>query len=120
MRKLSYEADNVFARIIRGEIEAEKIYEDANVIAVKDLYPVAPIHLLIIPKDPYIDYGHFVSNAPAELIVNYFRAIDQVTHMFDLNREGYRLITNAGSLAGQSVFHFHTHIIGKAEFNRLI
>ncbi|AVP87097.1 hypothetical protein phytr_1380 [Candidatus Phycorickettsia trachydisci] len=113
-----YDSNNVFAKIIKGEISANKIYEDQNVIAFYDLYPVAPTHVLIIPKKQYKDYKDFAENAPKEEVADFFIKVNHVADLLKL--ESYRLITNYGSRSGQSVFHFHVHIIGGQQITNLI
>lgn len=113
-----YDSNNAFAKIIKGEIDAKKIYEDQNVIAFYDLYPVAPVHALVIPKKQYKDYKDFVKKAPKEEIADFFTKVDHVASILKL--ESYRLITNYGSHSGQSVFHFHVHIIGGTQITSLI
>jgi len=113
-----YDSNNVFAKIIRGELGAKKIYEDQDIIAFYDLYPVAPVHALVIPKKQYKDYKDFVKKAPKEEIADLFIKIEHITHLLKL--ESYRLITNYGSQSGQSVFHFHVHIIGGQQITNLI
>lgn len=113
-----YDSNNIFARIIKGEIVAKKIYEDQNVIAFYDLYPVAPIHALVIPKKQYKDYKDFIKKAPTKEIADFFSKVDHVASLLKL--ESYRLITNYGSNSGQSVFHFHVHVIGGTQITNLI
>ena len=119
MRVKTYDADNVFAKIIEGTIKAEKIYEDAQLLAIKDIQPVAPIHILVLTKGSYIDYGDFVTNAPIEMVKHYFSKIEEIAIMIGLHSTGYRLVTNLGSDSGQTVFHFHTHIISGKHLTQL-
>lgn len=104
-----YDKNNVFAKIIQGEIPSEKIYEDEILIAIKNINPVAPFHILLIPKNHYIDFADFTSNASSDEITHYFKKINEITN--ENNITDYRIISNKGANAGQSVFHFHTHII---------
>lgn len=115
-----YDKNNVFAKIINGELQAKKIYEDDIVIAINDINPVAPVHVLVIPKGDYIDYSDFINKASSEIIQHYFAKIAKIITMLGLEPGGYRLVTNKGSDSGQSVFHFHTHIIGGKPFSKLI
>lgn len=114
-----YDEDNVFAKIISGKISSEKVYEDDKVLAINDIRPVAPIHVLVIPKGKYIDYADFVTNASNEDLVYYFTKINEIAHSLGLNN-AYRLVINRGVESGQSVFHFHTHIIGGKDISNLI
>ena len=104
-----YDKNNVFAKIIRGEVPSEKIYEDEILIAIKNINPAAPFHILIIPKNHYIDFADFTNNASSEEISHYFKKINEIAK--ENNIADYRIISNKGATAGQSVFHFHTHII---------
>lgn len=106
-----YDQQNIFAKIIRGEIPADKIYEDGDILAFKDVAPAAPIHILVIPKGEYIDYADFANNASAEQVRNYFIKLSEIADSLDLEG-GYRIVTNKGKDGGQTVFHFHSHIIG--------
>lgn len=113
-----YDSNNIFAKIITGEIPAKKIYEDNYVIAINDINPVAPIHILVIPKNGYKDFTTFIGNASNEEITHYYKAIKKIAD--DAGAKDYRVITNNGKGAGQSVFHFHSHIIGGREITGLI
>jgi diadenosine tetraphosphate (Ap4A) HIT family hydrolase len=107
--KMGYDKDNVFAKIIDGRIGAEKLYEDELVIAIKDIAPAAPVHILVIPKNPYTDFADFVQRAKDEEVMHYNRVVIDLASKYSNGH--YRLITNKGEHAGQSVFHFHTHIL---------
>lgn len=113
-----YDNNNIFAKIITGSLPTEKVHEDDHVIAIKDINPVAPVHLLIIPKGKYTDFSDFTAKASNDEIAKYFQAIAKVAADHEL--EDYRLISNKGSAAGQSVFHFHTHLIGGTTIEGLI
>lgn len=105
-----YDDNNVFAKIIRGEIQTNKVYEDEEVLAFHDICPVAPVHILVIPKAPYKDYIDFITNATSQKISNFFTAILVIIDKLNIT-ESFRLIMNKGTNSGQSVFHFHAHII---------
>ncbi|MFK7967936.1 MAG: HIT domain-containing protein [Rickettsiaceae bacterium] len=113
-----YDKENIFAKIIRGEIPSSKIYEDEYIIAIKDINPVAPIHILVITKGEYKDFRDFSQRAKAEEIVHYFTKIAEIAK--DQGAKEYRVVSNNGSTSGQTVFHFHTHIISGTNFSRLI
>ncbi|MES2214451.1 MAG: HIT domain-containing protein [Pseudomonadota bacterium] len=114
---MKYDKENVFAKIIRGEIPSKKIYEDDKVLAFYDLYPICPIHCIVIPKGEYVDYADFVQNAGAEEISNYFTKINEIAKGLSLSTDGFRLCTNRGALSGQTIFHFHTHILAGAKLS---
>lgn len=107
-----YDKHNIFAKIIEGKVQANKLYEDDKILAIHDINPVAPIHVLVIPKEYYIDYSDFIQKASAHDIKYYFTKINEIIQLLDLLHDGYRLVTNKGSESGQTIFHFHTHIIG--------
>jgi diadenosine tetraphosphate (Ap4A) HIT family hydrolase len=113
-----YDKNNIFAKIISGEVAAEKLYEDEKIIAIHDKNPAAPVHILIIPKQAYIDFADFIANAPAADVSHYYQTISKIASLQGVDE--YRLITNKGKKAGQSVFHFHTHLIGGKSITELI
>jgi diadenosine tetraphosphate (Ap4A) HIT family hydrolase len=113
-----YDQNNIFAKITRGEIESTKLYEDDILIAIKDLNPAAPIHILVIPKGRYMDFSDFVENAPEENVSHYFKTIAKIAK--ENGAEEYRIVSNKGNSEGQSVFHFHTHILSGSKNINLI
>jgi histidine triad (HIT) family protein len=106
-----YNQDNIFSKIIKGEVSCKKIYEDEYVFCFEDIAKAAPIHWLVVPKLPVTDITDFLENANNEIKLNFFSSIYKIIKKFDLDKSGFKLITNNGSAAGQSVFHFHVHII---------
>ncbi len=115
-----YDKDNIFAKIIRGEIPSTKVYEDDDVLAFEDLSHLAPVHVLVIPKGEYVDFEDFVSNESPEKVANFFSKVSQVAKKLDLSSTGYRIISNKGGDASQSVPHFHVHLLGKKKLGPLI
>ncbi|RYE06573.1 MAG: HIT domain-containing protein [Rickettsiaceae bacterium] len=115
-----YDTNNIFAKIIRGEVAAKIVYEDANVLAIHDINPVAPIHVLIFPKGQYISFEDFTNTATGEEITDYFLKVSHVAKKLGIARDAYRIITNIGLKSGQTIFHFHTHIISGKEMTKLI
>jgi hypothetical protein len=113
-----YNKDNIFAKILKDEIASQKIYEDENVLAFHDKYPQASVHAIVIPKGEYVDYSDFIQKSSAENIADFFSKIAHIVRL--LNLESYRLITNKGDQSGQSVFHFHVHIIGGQKITDLL
>lgn len=116
----SYDQNNIFAKIIRGEIPSSKVYEDDKILAFHDISRAAPVHVLAIPKGQYINFDDFVSNAPDFEVVYFFKKIKEIAESLDLKESGYRLINNNGSNASQTVPHFHVHIIGGKKLGGLI
>ncbi len=113
-----YSKNNVFAKIISGEIEANKLYEDDMLIAIYDLNPAAPIHILVMPKGEYVDLADFADKAPPEVVKHYFAMIDPIAKASGADE--YRVVSNKGASSGQSIFHFHTHILGNLTNTNLI
>tara|TARA_B100000989_G_scaffold273532_1_gene231745 strand:- start:1288 stop:1638 length:351 start_codon:yes stop_codon:yes gene_type:complete len=106
-----YDENNIFAKILRSEIPCHKIYEDEFSLFFKDINPQAKIHILGIPKFLCINFSDFVKNADKEYISSFFKSIQIVINDLDLEKHGYRLITNSGEDGGQEVPHFHIHIL---------
>ena len=116
----NYDRNNVFAKIVRGEIPSTKIYEDKEILAFEDVNKVAPVHILVIPKGEFVSYSDFASKVGPTKVGNFFIKVAEIASDQDLNDSGYRLITNNGREAGQTVFHFHVHIIGRKKMNELL
>ena len=109
---MAYDRNNIFARILRGEIPCKKVYEDEFALAFHDISPQAPIHVLVLPKGDYVSWDDFSAGAPAELIAGYVRAIGVVAKQLGLDEPGYRLLSNHGADSHQTVPHLHVHIYG--------
>lgn len=105
-----YDENNIFARILRGEIPSRKVYEDDHVLAFHDINPLAPTHVLVIPKGPYVSWDDFSAKASDEEIAAFVRAVGRIARDAGLVAQGYRLLANSGSNAGQEVPHLHVHI----------
>ncbi|MDF2964831.1 MAG: histidine triad nucleotide-binding protein [Rickettsiaceae bacterium] len=114
-----YDKNNVFSKIIRGDIPSKKVYEDDKVLAFYDIAPAAPIHVLVIPKGEYQNFNEFAGKASGEEVKYFFSKVSEIAEKL-ATESNYRLITNIGSDAGQSVFHFHVHIIGGKKLEGLI
>lgn len=104
-----YDKNNVFAKILRGEIPANKIYEDDYSLAFHNIAPESKIHVLIIPKGEFTDIYDFIANASNDLQTEFWRAVNATADK--LNLKEFRTVANTGAGAGQSVFHFHIHIM---------
>ena len=107
-----YDPDNVFARILRGEIPSRTVFEDEHVIAFTDIAPQAPVHVLVIPRVPYVSFADFTKRASGDEVVGFFRALAQVATQLELDAPGYRILSNIGDHGGQEVPHFHVHLFG--------
>ena len=109
---MAYDDENIFAKILRGEIPNNTVYEDENILAFNDIAPKTPIHVLVIPKGKYIDMDDFAANADAAEIGNFFAKVGEIARDLGVHESGYRMLTNNGENAGQIVPHFHIHIMG--------
>ena len=107
-----YDPQNVFAKILRGEIPSKRVFENDFAIAFHDIAPVAPIHVLVIPRGAYISWADFSANATDAEIAGFVRAVGQVARDLGLEAPGYRLLANMGEDSGQEVQHFHVHLFG--------
>jgi histidine triad (HIT) family protein len=114
-----YDDQNIFARILRGEIPNRTVLEDESVLAFHDIAPQAAVHVLVIPKRAYVSFADF-AKAPAEEVAAFWRAVGRVAGELGLEEGGYRLLTNMGADAGQEVPHFHVHIFGGEPLGRMI
>ena len=106
-----YDEKNIFAKIVRKEIPASVVHETDCSLAFHDIQPQAPIHVLVIPKGPYINMGHFLNNATAQEKSDFFDVLAQLPRLLNVQDTGYRLIANAGPDARQEVAHFHMHLL---------
>jgi len=109
---LPYDESNIFARILRGEIPAKRVYEDEFALAFHDIAPQAPIHILVIPKGPYVSWDDFSERATEAEIAGFVRAVGKVARDEGLVAPGYRLLANVGAHGGQEVPHLHVHLFG--------
>jgi histidine triad (HIT) family protein len=114
----SYDPNNIFARILRGEIPNKTALETAHTLAFHDIHPQAPFHVLVIPKGAYVTFDDFAARASAEELVDFHRTAAQVCAMAGAG--GYRGITNAGADGMQEVPHYHLHILGGRVLGRLV
>jgi diadenosine tetraphosphate (Ap4A) HIT family hydrolase len=115
-----YDDQNVFARILRGEIPSRRIYEDEWAIAFHDIAPQAPVHVLVIPRGAYVSLADFSTRGSAEEIAGLFRAVGTVARELGLEAPGYRILANMGPDSGQEVPHFHVHILGGRPLGRML
>ena len=108
----AYDDDNIFARILRGEIPAKRVYEDEYALAFHDIAPQAPVHVLVIPKGRYVSWDDFATAANDAEIAGFVRAVGHVAREHGLVEPGYRLLANIGGHGGQEVPHLHVHLFG--------
>jgi diadenosine tetraphosphate (Ap4A) HIT family hydrolase len=107
-----YDDGNIFARILRGELPSTNVYEDEHVLAFEDINPLAPAHILVIPKGRYVSWDDFSEKASDEEIAAFVRAVGRIARDAGLVAPGYRLMANVGGHGGQEVPHLHVHIFG--------
>jgi histidine triad (HIT) family protein len=108
----AYDDTNIFARILRGEIPAKTVYEDDYALAFHDIQPRAPIHILVIPRGPYVSWDDFSARASEAEIAGFVRAVGIVARDNGLVASGYRILANTGGHGGQEVPHLHVHLFG--------
>lgn len=109
---LPYDESNVFAKILRGELPCKKVYEDEHALAFHDINPLAPVHILVIPKGAYVSWDDFSERASESEVAGFVRAVGHVAREAGMVTQGYRLLANTGKRAGQEVAHLHVHIFG--------
>jgi histidine triad (HIT) family protein len=117
---MQYDKNNIFAKIIRGEIPAKKVYEDENILAFYDISKASPVHVLVIPKGEFIDFIDFVTKENPQKVAIFFQKVAQISQDLKIVESGFRLITNNGSDAHQTVKHFHVHILAGKKLGPLI
>ena len=120
MKPPSYDANNPFAKVLRGEIPCKKVHEDEHALAFHDIRPQAPVHVLVIPKGAYVDMDDFAGRASETEIAGFFRAVAESARKLGLVQPGYRFLANHGAHAHQEVFHFHVHIFGGRDLGGMI
>jgi histidine triad (HIT) family protein len=117
---LAYDPNNVFARILRGEIPCRKVHEDEWSLAFHDINPLAPVHVLVIPKGPYVSMADFSAQASEAEIAGFVRAVGAVARQLGLDEAGYRMLANHGAAANQEVPHLHVHLFGGAPLGPML
>ncbi|KRS13485.1 histidine triad protein [Roseovarius atlanticus] len=120
----SYDDQNIFAKILRGEIPNDTVLETEHTLAFNDIQPQAPVHVLVIPKGPYVCHDHFAAEASEAELVDFMRVTAQVCAMTGVSpgdgNPGYRTISNAGEAGVQEVPHYHLHILGGRGLGRML
>jgi histidine triad (HIT) family protein len=117
---MSYDPNNIFARILRGEISCKKVYEDDKVLAFNDINPQAPVHVLIIPKGPYVNAADLAAQGSDAELAALWRAVPIVAELTGVKESGYRVLANIGRDGHQEVPHLHLHLIGGRQLGRMI
>jgi len=116
----AYDDQNIFARILRGEIPCRKVYEDSWALAFDDISPQAPVHVLVIPKGRWVSIADFTAHASEAEIAGFWRAVGAVGKQLGLEPAGYRLLVNTGEDGGQEVAHLHVHLFGGRPLGRML
>ena len=117
---MKYDKNNIFAKILRGQIPCKIVYENEHVLAFHDVSPQKKVHVLVIPKGEYIDLNDFNNNASDKEIVEFNKAITHVSNLLGVNDKGYRTLTNIGNDGGQEVPHFHFHIFAGEKIGKMV
>ena len=117
---MAYDENNIFAKIIRGEIPCDKVYEDDYALAFRDINPQTPTHVLVIPKGSYVSSDDFTEKASDAEIAGFMRAVGKVARDQGAVADGYRMLSNHGRDAHQEVQHFHIHIFAGKDLGRMI
>jgi histidine triad (HIT) family protein len=117
---LPYDPQNIFAKILRGEIPCNRVFEDEHALAFHDIAPQAPCHVLVIPKGAYVSWDDFSAAASEGEIAGFVRAVGTVARTLGLVEPGYRLLANVGVNGGQEVAHLHVHLFGGKPLGRMI
>lgn len=115
----TYDDQNIFAKILRGEIPNQTVYESDHALAFNDIQPQAPVHVLVIPKGPYVSLDHFARDASQQEQAGFFQAVAEVCRMTDV-ADGFRAISNTRTHGVQDVPHYHMHIIGGRQLGRML
>jgi len=115
-----YDDANIFARMLRGEIPCNKVYEDDWALAFHDIHPQAPTHVLVIPKGRYCSFADFAAGASEAEIAGFMRAVGKIARDLGLEALGYRLLANMGADSGQEVAHFHVHLFAGRKLGRML
>ena len=118
--KQPYDSKNIFAAILRGEVPAKTVLETAHSLAFHDINPLAPIHVLVIPKGAYVSWDDFAATASDAEIADFTRAIGMVVAQVGADAQGYRLLSNVGKRGGQEVPHLHVHLFGGAPLGAML
>ena len=108
---MNYDKENIFAKILNGQIPCDKVFENNYVLSFKDINPKAKTHLLIIPKEPFIDISDFLQNADKLYQSKFWESVDEIINNLGFRVKGFQIKTHKGKEGGQEVFHFHLHLL---------
>ncbi|MGH6944135.1 MAG: histidine triad nucleotide-binding protein [Geminicoccaceae bacterium] len=117
---MAYDPSNVFARVLRGELPCKRVYEDEHALAFHDINPLAPVHVLVIPKGAYVSMDDFSAKSSPEAIAGFFKAVGETARRLGVVESGYRMLANSGAHANQEVPHFHVHLFAGAPLGPML
>jgi histidine triad (HIT) family protein len=117
---VAYDDQNIFAKILRGEIPCDKVFENDHALAFRDINPQAPVHVLVIPKGPYVSYADFCETASEAELAGFMRALGAVARELGVVDAGSRSLSNQGEDGHQEVPHFHVHLFAGKNLGRMI
>lgn len=117
---MAYDRNNIFAKILRGEIPCNRVYEDEHALAFYDISPQAPVHVLVIPRGEYVSFDDFSAQASPEEVTGFYRAVQRVAAELGLGNKGYRVLSNVGPDGHQEVMHYHLHLFAGCDLGRMI
>ena len=118
--KNDYDENNIFAKILKSEINCKKVDENDSTLAFLDINPQTPIHILIIPKKPYINIYDFNKNASSIEVLDFWKLVNNIVENEGIKDSGFRIISNTGENGNQDVQHFHVHLLGGKNLGRMI
>ena len=111
---MTYDKENIFAKILRKEIPCEPVFENDSILAFKDINPQAKTHILIIPKGEYVDISDFSHSASLDEVSSFWKSVDELLVDLNLKDKGFQIKTHKGKDGGQEVFHFHLHLLSNS------
>lgn len=117
---MTYDTDNVFARILRGELPCDRVYEDEYVLAFNDIAPKAPVHVLVISKGSYVDMNDFARRASKSEMTALLQALGRLAEQLGVAEKGYRVLSNGGEYGRQEIPHLHFHLLGGHDLGPMI
>ena len=117
---MPYDENNIFAKILKGDIPCDKVFEDDYALAFRDIAPQKKIHILVIPKGNYIDIVDFGVRASEEEVAGFYKAVSKIASDEGLIKNGFRSIANTGEFGGQEVLHFHLHLLGGEPVGKMV
>ena len=117
---MDYDKNNIFAKILRGEIPCKKIFENEHVLSFHDINPQKKIHALVIPKGEYVDLDDFNKKASDKEIIEFYKAVSHVSSLLGATGKGYRVLSNIGNDGGQEVPHLHFHIFAGEKVGKMV